>query len=141
MKEGDELPYWRDKVRIAPADLGFTYYFLNDIDLSGMKEKLCASADKVSVITLNGKEGNCDFLRTMDGINNIYSLEFYGGNETDKQKVPTFEDMCENNSFSRMGILRMDVDNLGHIFQQGIAPERATLSRFAALSRLSLIHI
>ena len=135
VKEGDELPYWRDKVRIAPADLGFTYYFLNDIDLSGMKEKLCASADKVSVITLNGKEGNCDFLRTMDGINNIYSLEFYGGNETDKQKVPTFEDMCENNSFSRMGILRMDVDNLGHIFQQGIAPERATLSRFAALSR------
>ena len=71
----------------------------------------------------------------MDGINNIYSLEFYGGNEIDKRMVQTFEDMCENNHFSRMGVLRMDVDNLGHIFQQGIAPERATLSRFAALSR------
>lgn len=43
--------------------------------------------------------------------------------------------MCENGNFSRMGVLRMDVDNLGYIFQQGIAPERATLSRFAALSR------
>ncbi|WP_293739186.1 type III-A CRISPR-associated protein Cas10/Csm1 [uncultured Parabacteroides sp.] len=135
VKEGEELPYWKDKVRVSPADLGFTYYFLNDTDLSQMKEKLCASADQVSVITLNGKEGNCDFLHTMDGINNIYSLEFYGGNETDKRKIPTFEDMCENNNFSRMGVLRMDVDNLGHIFQQGIIPERATLSRFAALSR------
>lgn len=135
VKEGESLPYWEDKVQITPANLGFTYYFLNDIDLSQMKEKLCSSADKVSVITLNGKDGNCDFLRTIDGINNIYSLEFYGGNETDKRKIPTFEDMCENNNFSRMGVLRMDVDNLGHIFQQGIAPSRATLSRFAALSR------
>ena len=135
VKEGDELPYWRDKVRIAPVDLGFTYYFLNDADLSQMKEKLCASADKVSVITLNGKEGDCDFLHTMDGINNIYSLEFYGGNEIDKRMVQTFEDMCENNHFSRMGVLRMDVDNLAQVFPKGIAPERATLSRFAALSR------
>lgn len=43
--------------------------------------------------------------------------------------------MCENENFSRMGVLRMDVDNLGSIFQSGITPERATLSRYAALSR------
>ena len=60
---------------------------------------------------------------------------FYGGNELGGGKIPTFEDMCENENFSRMGVLRMDVDNLGTIFQQGISPERATLSRFAALSR------
>lgn len=70
VKEGEALPYWNDKVKIVPADLGFVYYFLNDGDLSQMKEKLCASADKVSVITLNGQDGNCDFLHTMDGINN-----------------------------------------------------------------------
>ncbi len=135
VKEGDVLPYWNDKVRIIPADLGFVYYFLNDNDLVQMKEKLCASADKVSVITLNGQDGNCDFMHTMDGINNIYSLDFYGGNEVSKLHIPTFEDMCKNSNFSRMGVLRMDVDNLGFIFQHGIAPERATLSRFAALSR------
>ena len=35
----------------------------------------------------------------------------------------------------RLGVLRMDVDNLGKIFQGGISPERATLSRYSALSR------
>ena len=135
VKEGEPLPYWKNEVQISPVRLGFTYYFLNNADLEKMKDQLRASADKVSVITLNGKNGNCDFLRTIDGINNIYGLEFYGGNETDMRNVPTFEEMCKNDNFSRMGVLRMDVDNLGNIFQNGIAPERATLSRFAALSR------
>ncbi|MCQ2275712.1 MAG: type III-A CRISPR-associated protein Cas10/Csm1 [Bacteroidales bacterium] len=135
VKEGEPLPYWKDKTHISPANLGFTYYFLNDNDIKEKKEKLKASADSVSVVTMNGKEGNCDFLRTLDGVNNIYGLEFYGGNEINDKNVPTFEEMCENDSFSRMGVLRMDVDNLGSIFQSGIAPERATLSRYAALSR------
>lgn len=135
VKEGEPLSYWEDKTHISPANLGFTYYFLNNSDIEKMKEQLKASADSVSVITMNGEDGNCDFLRTLDGINNIYGLEFYGGNEINDKNVPTFEEMCENDSFSRMGVLRMDVDNLGSIFQNGIAPERATLSRYAALSR------
>lgn len=135
VKEGEPLTYWNDKTHISPANLGFTYYFLNKLDIKEMKEKLKASADRVSVITMNGKEGNCDFLRTLDGINNIYGLEFYGGNEINNRDIPTFEEMCENENFSRLGVLRMDVDNLGSVFQSGIAPERATLSRYAALSR------
>lgn len=136
VKEGEPLPYWKDRTHIEPAGLGFVYYFLNDEEeLKAMKEKLSASADEVSVITMNGKEGNCDFLHTLDGINNIYGLEFYGGNEIDRKDVPTFEDMCENGNLKRLGVLRMDVDNLGLIFQKGIPAERATLSRYAALSR------
>lgn len=136
VKEGEPLSYWKDKTQISPIDLGFTYYFLNnEKDLSEMKEELRASADKVTVITLNGVNGDCKFMHTIEGINNIYSLSFYGGNEIEKLNVPTFEEMCENNNFSRMGVLRMDVDNLGNIFQNGIAPERATLSRYATLSR------
>lgn len=135
VKEGEPLAYWNDKEHIAPADLGFTYYFLNEEDIKEMKERLIASADQVSVITLNGKDGDCDFLHSINGINNVYGLEFYGGNESDRKDVPTFEAMCANENLSRMGVLRMDVDNLGRVFQQGIAPERATLSRFAALSR------
>ena len=134
--EGDTLPYWNDKTHLSPLGLGFTYYFLNSTnDLASMKEQLRASADKVTVITMNGQKGDCDFIHTIDGINNIYSLDFYGGNEIDGKNVPTFEQMCENENFSRMGVLRMDVDNLGKIFQKGISPDRATLSRFAALSR------
>lgn len=136
IKEGAPLTYWKDRIHIDPIGLGFTYYFFNDEDeLREMKDKLSASADEVSVITMNGKEGNCDFLHTLDGINNIYSLEFYGGNEIDRKNVPTFEEMCENKNLSRLGVLRMDVDNLGLIFQQGIPTECATLSRYAALSR------
>lgn len=135
VKENEPLPYWNDKIRITPANLGFTYYFLNNDDIQKMKEELKASADSVSVITMNGKNGDCDFLRTLEGINNIFGLEFYGGNEIDDRNIPTFEEMCENENFSRMGVLRMDVDNLGSIFQSGISPERATLSRYAALSR------
>ncbi len=136
VKEGEPLAYWQDRIHIEPAGLGFTYYFLNDEkELKAMKDRLSASADEVSVITMNGKDGNCDFMHTLDGLNNIYGLEFYGGNEIDCKDVPTFEEMCENDNFSRLGVLRMDVDNLGQIFQKGISAERATLSRYAALSR------
>lgn len=134
--EGNLLADWKEKyVNIEPADLGYIYYFLTVEELKKIKKDIDAQEDKVSVITLNGKEGNCDFLHGMKNIQNIFGLEFYGGNEIDSKNVRTFEEMCENDNFSRLGVLRMDVDNLGHIFQQGIPPERATLSRYAALSR------
>ncbi len=134
--EGDDLPYWNDKTHISPLNIGFTYYFLNSTnDLEKMKKQLRDLADKVTVITMNGQNGDCDFIHTLNGINNIYTLDFYGGNEIDGKNVPTFEEMCVNENFSRMGVLRMDVDNLGNIFQSGISPDKATLSRFAALSR------
>ncbi len=136
IKEGEPLNYWNDRVHISPASLGFTYYFLNSQDeLSKMKDRLSASADEVTVITMNGENGNCDFLHSINGINNIYGLDFYGGNETGIKGIQTFEEMCENKNLSRLGVLRMDVDNLGLIFQKGIPSERATLSRYAALSR------
>lgn len=135
IKEGEPLEYWKDKVHIAPADLGFTYYLLKESDLYQMKDRLRDAADKVTVLTLNGKEGNCDFLHKMGSIHNIYGLEFYGGNEVNSTRMPTFEEMCDNDRFSRLGVLRMDVDNLGNIFQKGFPADRATLSRFAALSR------
>jgi CRISPR-associated protein Csm1 len=129
----EEISYWRNEVSLNPANLGFYYYFLTVDQLKDKRKNLQASADKVSVITFNGqKESDCDFISSLDGMNNIYGFEFYGGN---KFNGKTFEKMTENPNFSRLGVLRMDVDNLGSIFQKGIAPERATLSRFAALSR------
>ena len=131
------IPYWNHDFSIDPANLGIYYYFKGKKDLEKYAELLKASADLVSVVTLNGKNGNTDFLQTMNGMNNIYSLEFYGGNDCPRKgDIPlTYEDMCENIGFERMGVLRMDVDNLGSIFREGIPEERATLSRFSALSR------
>lgn len=135
----EAIPYWADRHPIEPAGLGFHYYFLKYADIEEMKESLRSSADKVTVVTPNGKNGNCDFMGKVDGINNIYALDFYGGNELVDDDVITFEEMCEKHyatdSMKRLGVLRMDVDNLGSIFQSGIAPERASLSRYASLSR------
>jgi len=131
-----ELPYWQnDVMHITPANLGFHYYFLKGNDLEKRAEQLKATADESSVITLNGDESECNFIKgALDGINNIYGLDFYGGN---RYGGYTFEEMCNSgeSAFSRLGVLRMDVDNLGKIFQSGIKAEKATLSRYSALSR------
>jgi CRISPR-associated protein Csm1 len=115
------LTYWKDKFHINPGNLGFYYYFVKENDLT-------QSADNVTIIRFN----NLNFNIPIGGNNNTYEFQYYGGNEYNGQ---TFEDMTENPNFSRLGVLRMDVDNLGSIFQSGISPERATLSRFATLSR------
>ena len=54
-------------------------------------------------------------------------------------QIMTFEDMAEESKgIHRLGVLRMDVDNLGTVFQKDLA-QRATISRVATLSfKLSL---
>lgn len=135
IKEGAPLACLDNKTHIAPPDLGFTYYLLKDSDWEQVKDKLRDEASKITMLTLNGKNGNCDFLHGVREIHNIYGLEFYGGNEVNSSRLATFEEMCDNANFARMGVLRMDVDNLGNIFQRGLPARSATLSRFAALSR------
>jgi len=59
----------------------------------------------------------------------------------DKKGQPvTFDDLQKkcNSGFQRLGVLRMDVDNLGEVFSQGLGA-KASLSRLSALSsQLSL---
>jgi CRISPR-associated protein Csm1 len=129
----EPIPYWEnDKiVHLNPAELNLYYYFLNDKDLKEKKEQLKSSADKVSVISIN----EFNFIQAdINGLNNIYGFMLYGGNNFNEK---TFEEMSKRGEveLSRLGVLRMDVDNLGHIFQNGITPERSTLSRYASLSR------
>ena len=143
IKEGAPLPYWNDCLCIAPLKLGYNYYLLNEKNIKELSKQLKGSADDVTVVTLNGNHGDCNFIHILPGNDNIYQLDFYGGNETDIVTSKTFEDLCTNdnnaygkrNDFERMGVLRMDVDNLGTIFQKGIPAKRATLSRYSALSR------
>lgn len=70
--------------------------------------------------------------------NNTYRFEFYGGNDfpTDEHGDPkTFEELAQGKKFNRLGIVRMDVDNLGKIFAQGFHPGLRTFSRLTSLSR------
>jgi len=116
----------------SPADMGIHYYFLTNKEIETYYDLLQELASHVELVTFNGRGLNCDFMFKRKGNRNICSLEFYGGNDWNGN---TFEDMCDNNGFERLGVLRMDVDNLGSIFQQGIDNRKATLSRYAELSR------
>lgn len=103
----EPISYWSSCIQ--PAGLGFFYYFITEQQLKDNELKLRASADHINIVTFNGDNGNCDFLKNIRGINNIYSLEFYGGNENGiNRTVPTFEEMCRDNenssTFSRMGV-------------------------------------
>lgn len=73
-----------------------------------------------------------------------YGFMFYGGNaypktltEDGKERPKFFDELAgaSHESFRRLGVLRMDVDNLASIFKQGFAPEKRTFARYSTLSR------
>ena len=64
---------------------------------------------------------------------------FYGGNwapESREESIKTFNELArESQGIKRLGVLRMDVDDLGKVFMTGLG-SHATLSRLASLSRM-----
>lgn len=133
-----ELPPLKEKINVEPIGLGIHYYFIKAEDWKKSKDALKGYSEKIEVVTLNGKDNRCDFFGLEGSIGNSCKFDFYGGNGFKKKFDNKFDSLCKaglEDSFKRLGILRMDVDNLGHIFQQGISPNRLTLSRMAALSR------
>ncbi|MCS6904619.1 MAG: hypothetical protein RML72_11425, partial [Bacteroidia bacterium] len=68
-----------------------------------------------------------------------FSLGFhlYGGNkqvEDASGKILSFDDFCKQDDFKRLGILRMDVDNLGQLFIHGLPAENRNFAGYATLS-------
>ncbi len=129
-----ELDVLKGYTHVEPLNLGLHYYFVSRKDLSSHKEALDRYKAQVTVCTYNGQDGDCCFI-SPDGCHNTQTLNFYGGNEQATKHMATFEKMCDGEQLNRLGVLRMDVDNLGLIFQGGLDPRRATLSHYAALSR------
>lgn len=114
---------------IEPLHLGFTYYFANtNYTDKKLKEQLNTLKEDATLIILN------DTTLPIGTTTNICKIEFYGGNEG-KRYVKTYEQMSEGDNLQRMGVLRMDVDNLGTIFQRGIPTRKASLARYSTLSR------
>lgn len=125
------------EMHVEPLSLGIHYYFIKS-SISHVAEKLEKYHSAVTVITYKWENGECDFL--LDGFtSNTLMPAFYGGNEQCGKRMISFEEMCDNGfedgSFRRLGILRMDVDNLGRIFQEGLSGKNCTLSHYASLSR------
>lgn len=119
---------------IEPLSMGIHYYYVTKTDLLGNKSDIDSYGHRITICLYNGEGGDCDSLFEISS-KNILQLSFYGGNEQARNRMATFEEMCEGVGLRRLGVLRMDVDNLGSIFQGGLKPETATLSHYAALSR------
>ena len=122
-----QLPY--HATHVEPAALGIHYYFISHSDNFDFS-KIQKLDDGLSIVLFN----DFDITQMPLGGNVIIDFEFYGGN---RFKCNKFNELCiksKDGNFSRLGVLRMDVDNLGNIFQYGLS-ERSTLSRMSALSR------
>lgn len=127
-------------VKVNPLSLNYHQYLFDEIELTKTDAEFrsISSADTSRVRILN----NTDFLwsHKLKGQQVSYGFLFYGGNKQAKNvatnEVKTFYELARNNDNepTYLGVLRMDIDGLGLIFQQGI-PEH--LRTFAAYSTLS----
>lgn len=137
----NKINYWSESKAFDPLSLGIWHYFLTADLIRQKQDQLKGSADEVRISLLNSdKQFNCNFLDTsLKGRNNVFGLSFYGGNDfPDKNGEPlTFDELAkgDGNQFARLGILRMDVDNLGAIFKNGFDNKSRTFSRYSMLSR------
>lgn len=108
-----------------------------DLDLGIYTYLLRSSVDNIEnseIIRLN----STSFIEGTQDKNNTYRFDFYGGNDfpsDDLGQPKTFEELAEGDNLSRLGIVRMDVDNLGKIFAEGFDPRIRTFSRLTSLSR------
>jgi CRISPR-associated protein Csm1 len=77
-------------------------------------------------------------LETHSGV----GFKFYGGlpMPTFGSKISTLEELClidiPTDKKTKLGVLRMDVDNLGSLFQKGFDSEQSSFSKLATLSAL-----
>lgn len=89
--------------------------------------------------------GSTDFNLNVDIKNIGYRTLFYGGNNQPLNnfgQAKTFEDLAktDNGKSAKLGILRMDVDNLGQIFIKGFnEKDNIQKKSFAAYSTLSFM--
>lgn len=116
------------------------YFFSNRIvyeeDFSVIRSRI--ENEKVQIRVINKWDV---FLSAPEdfGSQHHFSFEWYGGNDTPKNskgEVKNFSDLAggKNTNLKRLGILRMDVDNLGALFQKGFG-DRVNLALYSNLSR------
>jgi CRISPR-associated protein Csm1 len=146
------LPYFpKEALAFEPIKLGYFNYFIakSFFDDPDNRNKLKKSADRIRAVAIN----EMNFLESpQKGIDNIYGFDFYGGNKYPESKwhsMPkVFEELAgvefaddlrikrkTSPALIRIGILRMDVDNLGVIFRRGLSIDKRSFSRYSVLSR------
>ncbi len=121
-------------IEFQPCELGVFHYFFTSGEL---EKNLSALPKGARILKINDLETESLTGGLKD---NMVGFTFYGGNkfpEDDETKYPVETDKLipEKAEFRRIGLLRMDVDNLGQLFIDGFSEDQKTFSRFSALSR------
>lgn len=131
-----QIPQWREyEYQIGNLPV-YNYLF----SLERLKQVGQAHPDDVTIRALHleqsGYNARVPYFR---GKRCIYGFTFYGGNdypEHESGQPVTFDDMAKMGpGAQKLGVLRMDVDNLGAIFISGLENNRRTFSRYSVISR------
>ncbi|GIV28177.1 MAG: type III-A CRISPR-associated protein Cas10/Csm1 [Bacteroidia bacterium] len=116
--------------------LGYSHYLFKKNSLD--EYKACFNNSYTKVLLFN----NTDFLNDItppqnDVMGAVIGFEFYGGNTypVDENGNPKSYDQLPKGELNKNAIIRMDVDNLGYLFQNGFKPEQRSFSRYSQLSR------
>lgn len=120
-----------------PLGLNQHYYFIGKERLNEFRTKTKGGVDNVLIQSVN-TAASAGF--QLPGINHTQGFTFYGGNTIPRDQAgePKYFDELTGPvglNFRRLGILRMDVDNLGFLFKNGFSADKRTFSRYSTLSR------
>jgi len=71
-------------------------------------------------------------------LGNAHGFKFFGGNIQPQinNRTKSFEEICHirDDKYTKLGVLKMDVDNLGKVFIRGLKDEDKSFSAYATLS-------
>lgn len=129
----DENEYLTSRSKCHISCVGVSNYLFDQIELIDDKAdfRKITSADVCRVKRIN----QTGFLVPLKGKGCGYGFQFYGGNKqaqiVDKERNKTFEELADG---TYLGVLRMDVDNLGSIFIKGLPEEDKSFSAYSTLS-------
>lgn len=137
-------------MEINPLGLGVYNYFLSEKKMEGVKQKLEAEGDRIRIARFNQHGGG-----TPEILTHRWAVAWYGGNDFPQNQFgepKTFSELSgvefdrpnyqedsqqavNGPDLIRLGVLRMDVDNLGAIFKRGLPARLRTFSAYSTLSR------
>ncbi|MEE0912913.1 MAG: type III-A CRISPR-associated protein Cas10/Csm1 [Paludibacteraceae bacterium] len=131
-RSDDSNKYMKNIVKIDVYNAGIHNYMFDQLELTDADAdfRRITSADTCRVKRIN----NTDFLAApLKGNGCSYGFQFYGGNKQAQKegRDKTFEELADG---SYLGVLRMDVDNLGSIFIKGLPDKDKSFSAYSTLS-------
>ena len=131
----DASTYLMNRCKCNMPVLGVENYLFDQLEILDNEAEFMrtTSSDVVRIKRIN----ETGFLGArLKGQGCSYGFLFYGGNKQalkDNGEMKTFEDLADN---TYLGILRMDVDNLGNIFAKGLPEEQRSFAAYSTLSFL-----